>query len=524
MSGPGDTTATLPDPPSADGDACVIWHRRHLRIPDQPAVTHATRAYATVCPLFVFDPHFYQGDALVCDARREFLHESLADLADQYDDADTSLVLAHGDPVEVLSTFAERGWDVVTAAEPTSRHGRRRDDRATGRAGVQFVADDGLTRDRENPRDGWADRVESYFESSPTTPDSSGFESHGVDSAVSIADIEDAYGVDGQKESVPVGGRDPALARLDRFVDCIHEYPSSISAPADAETGTSRLSPYLRFGCLSVREVFHRVEADAPDGVGKEMFRDRLYWNRHYTQKFLDWPGWTEHAVNPVFRGLNRDTYDPERVDRWKEGRTGFPLVDASMRCLKETGWLNFRMRAMCASVFGYLLEQPWRIGADWFYRHLIDADPAINYTQWQYQTGLTGIAAVRVYNPRKQVRENDPEGTFVHRWVPELADVPATHLDRPEKMPLSLQSELGVRIGEDYPHPVVDFDRRRREAREQFSALAKRAKEAAHDPEIRRRLSLSQRGGDRTNAEANTDDKSSHEMGQASLDAFEKN
>ena len=102
---------------------------------------------------------------------------------------------------------------------------------------------------------------------------------------------------------------------------------------------------------------------------------------RHYTQKLQDWPGWTERAVNPVFRRLNWDSRDEALIDAWKRGETGYPMVDASMRCLRATGWLNFRMRAMCASFFGYVLEQPWRVGADYFYEHLIDGDPAGNYT-----------------------------------------------------------------------------------------------------------------------------------------------
>ena len=506
-------------PDAVDRDACVVWHRRHLRVHDNPAVTRATREYDTVFPTFVFDPQFYGADALACDARRRFLHESLSDLAEQYDRHGTTLVFGHGDPVDVLAAFADRGWDVLATADATSRYGARRDDRAADRLDATFVDDDGLRRGVEDPRDGWGEHVESYFRSEPTEPHPSGFGSHGVESTVSVDGIEDRYGVTSEKESVPVGGRSPALARLDRFLDRIHEYPGSISAPAAAETGTSRLSAHLRFGCLSVREVFRRLERDAPDGRGKEMFRDRLYWNRHYTQKLQDWPGWTERAVNPVFRGLYRETHDPELVAAWTEGRTGYPMVDASMRCLRETGWLNFRMRAMCASFLGYVLEQPWRIGADHFYEHLIDADPAINYTQWQYQTGLTGIAAVRVYNPRKQVRENDPDGEFVRRWVPELADVPPEHLDAPEKLPLALQEELGVRIGEDYPRPVVEFEAKRHDARERFSALADRAAEAATDPAIRRRLSLSRRGrGD----DRDGGDEPERADGQASLDSFE--
>ncbi|WP_435064219.1 FAD-binding domain-containing protein [Halobaculum sp. EA56] len=525
---PGHATDGTPDPPSvADGSACVVWHRRHLRIPDHPAVTYATREYDTVCPVFVFDPHFYGPDALACDARRRFLHESLSDLAERYADRGVDLVFARGDPVDVLATFADRGWDVAATADATGRYGARRDDRAAGRLDATFVDGDGLRRGVDDPRDGWADHVESYLRDEPTAPDPSGFGDHGVGAAASVEGTEERYDVTPEKESVPVGGRGPALSRLDRFLDRIHEYPGSISAPAAAETGTSRLSAYLRFGCLSVREVFRRLERDAPDGRGKDMFRDRLYWNRHYTQKLQDWPGWTERAVNPVFRGLYRTTHDPELVTAWKRGKTGFPMVDASMRCLRRTGWLNFRMRAMCASFFGYVLRQPWRIGADHFYEHLIDADPAINYTQWQYQTGLTGVAAVRVYNPRKQVRDNDPDGEFVRRWVPELGDVPPEHLDAPERMPLALQDDLGVRIGEDYPRPVVEFEARRREARDRFAALADRAEEAARDPEIRRRLSLSRRGGSSPGGDGDEDgsdggDDPDRPAGQTGLDAFE--
>ncbi|WP_233740858.1 FAD-binding domain-containing protein [Halobaculum saliterrae] len=523
MSDDPDDLGGVPSPPAvAEGSACVLWHRRHLRVPDQPAVTYATREYETVCPLFVFDPHFYGEDALACDARRRFLHESLSDLGDQYADRDTALVYAHGDPLDVLGRFRDAGWDVVATADATSRYGRRRDDRAAERLDVRYVDGDGIRRGVDDPRDGWAEHVESYLRSDPLTPDDSGFGSHGVDAATSVEAIEGSYDVTPAKESVPVGGRSPALARLDRFLDRIHEYPESISAPAAAETGTSRLSPYLRFGCLSVREVFQRLERDAPDGAGKELFRDRLYWNRHYTQKLQDWPGWTDRAVNPVFRWLNRDTRDEERIDAWKEGRTGYPMVDASMRCLRETGWLNFRMRAMCASFFGFLLRQPWRVGADHFYEHLVDADPAINYTQWQYQTGLTGVAAVRIYNPRKQVRENDPDGAFVHRWVPELADVPPEHLDRPEKLPLSMQADLGIEIGEDYPRPIVEFESARRAARERFDALADRAREAANHPRVRERLSLSRSGRSDDPAEPDAEGGPDGNAGQSSLDAFE--
>ena len=195
------------------------------------------------------------------------------------------------------------------------------------------------------------------------------------------------------------------------------------------------------------------------------------------------------------------------------------------MRALRETGWLNFRMRAMCASFYSYVLRCWWVEGADWFYRHLIDADPAINYEQWQMQSGLVGVHPLRIYNPKKQVRDNDPEGEFVRKYVPELREFPTEFLDEPQKAPLSVQDECGVRVGDDYPYPVVDFERRRDEARETWAALADRATEALRDPEVRRRASLS-RNSRRKLAEMETNegsdtDASSETNSQARLGDF---
>lgn len=171
-------------------------------------------------------------------------------------------------------------------------------------------------------------------------------------------------------------------------------------------------------------------------------------------------------------------------------------MVDASMRALIHTGFINFRMRAMVASFFSYILKQWWRIGADFMYYHLTDADPAINYAQWQMQCGLVGCHPNRIYNPRKQARENDPEGEFIREYVPELRDLPAPFLARPEKAPLHAQEQSGVTIGDDedatYPYPVVDFEREATRAREQFSDLAGAARDALQDPDVRQRASLS--------------------------------
>jgi len=313
-----------------------------------------------------------------------------------------------------------------------------------------------------------------------------------LDTGVKPRGIASAYGVTSSKSNVPNGGRAAGRDRLESFVARIGEYPGNISSPVDARDGTSGLSPYLRFGCLSVREVHRYVDEHAPDGRGKSMFVSRLFWNLHYRQKLLDWPGWLDEAVNPVYRGFNRDRHDPALVDAWKNGDTGFPMVDASMRCLRETGWLNFRMRAMCASVYFQVLQQPWLIGADHFHRHLIDSVAAINYTQWQSQCGLVGRPGLRLYNPRKQVRDQDPDGEFITRWVPELEPLPAAHLDRPERTPLAVQDECGVRIGEAYPYPVVDYEAARDEFKRRYGAVYPEAAARLGDEAIAERASLS--------------------------------
>ena len=523
----------------ADATGCMVWHRKHLRTDDHLALTRAIADSDAVCPLFAFDPTFYGDDGMACDARVRFLHEAVTSLDRLYAAsaqgvrrtarpsaarlaAETPLdprrlgatdpgeglpatlrvpdqrgvTVGYGDPVDLLSAFVDRGWSVLTMATPTSRYGKRRDDRVRAACGdaVTFCSGDGLVRDAEWSRSNWQSRVQSWLGDAQHAPEWDERDAIRVvlDTGVTPALVDDAFDVAPEKRKVPTGTHRAAATQLREFVDRIRSYPSSISAPQDARDGTSGLSPYINFGLLSVRQVYQHVRGSAPDCRGREMFTSRLYWNLHYNQKLVDWPGWTDQAVNPVFEGRNEDTHDPGLVAAWKQGRTGVPMVDASMRCLRETGWLNFRMRAMCASYFAHVLQQPWWIGADWYHHHLIDSDVAINYTQWQSQAGLIGKPSQRVYNPRKQVRDHDPEGEWITEWVPELAPLPNQFLDRPERTPLSVQDECGVVVGEDYPRPVVDFEARREAFWREHERYRAEAARELRRPEVAKRASFS--------------------------------
>jgi deoxyribodipyrimidine photo-lyase len=512
---------------AADGPRIAVWHRDDLRVRDNAALAAAARDGRPV-PAFVFDPAFYRS-GMACDARLRFCHESVAGLAAAYRRRGGGLALRRGDPVEVLASLPVDRVYVNRSA--TARYGRERDRGILAWSGedrpeVRAFADDGLDwTDRPRSAYDWRANAEAYFEGTPSpAPDS--LPPNPVPSTTSVEAVERRYDTDPEKAGVPTGGPSAARERLGEFLDGLAEYTGGIAPPKAAEERTSRLSPYLAFGCLSPRQAYRRAHAAAEDRQdgrvrrGLDAFVSRLYWNRHYSQKVVDWPGWTDRTLNPVYRGLFREDHDPDLAAAWKRGETGFPLVDAAMRALRETGWINFRTRALCATFYTLVLRCYWRAGADWFYRHLVDADPGINYTQWQSQTNLTGVHPLRVYDPAKQLREYDPDGEYVYEYVPELRGLPPEHLPRPEKAPLAVQAECGVCVGEDYPRPVVDFERRRIEVRERFGDWADRAAEAAEDPDVRRRGSFSQRGR-RSGDDPGDDGGGDAGEGQASLSEF---
>lgn len=470
-------------------DPIVVWHRTDLRLPDNPALAQAA-ADGTPVPVYVFDPAVYADRPSASDARLEFCLQSLAELKARYQDRGSDLFFLIGDPQTTLTDRFDA--PVYYNQSVTATH------HGWAGAGEQFhgFSADAIRREAADSRDGWQATAESYFDTEPLTAPTQ-LSAPPATETVSLADVRDRWSIVPSKHDVPHGGRAAALDRLETFISSIDSYPGSISPPAAAENNCSRLSADFVHGTLSVREAYHAVTDRAPSGRGRQLFVTRLFWNQHFKQKLADFPALTESAVNPVYRGLHRDAHDPALVDAWKRGQTGFPLVDASMRALEQTGYLNFRMRALVATFFCHILREWWKRGADHFYAHLIDADPGINYAQWQMQAGLVGVHPLRIYDPAKNTREHDQDGTFIRRYVPELRPVPDSYLPRPERMSKAVQQEVGVELGIDYPRPIVDFAARRSQTREQHARLTDRAQEALSDPAILRRASLSRRHED---------------------------
>lgn len=458
----------------------LVWYKRDLRVADHPALTFAA-GIGPILPLYIAEPGLWaQPDAA---ARQwDFVAETLAGLRRDLADLGAPLVVRVGDAVEVLSRMCKQNaiTRIVSHQEIGSDWTFARD-RAVAAwaraAGVEWVelAQCGVTRGGMG-RKGWAQR-RAEFAAAPLldAPQICGVP--GVEPGV----IPSARALRLADDPCPhrqAGGRAQAEAVLTSFLDQRGaSYRRAMSSPLTAERACSRLSPYLALGVMSGRQVEQATQArlgtrPSPDwSTNLRSFESRLVWRDHFTQKLEDAPDMATRALHGAAGDLPGRVASGPRMEAWAKGNTGFPYLDACMRYLIASGWLNFRARAMLVSFATYHLWLDWRAVGHVMARRFTDYDPGIHWPQVQMQSGMSGINRLRVYNPVKQGLEQDPTGAFTRRWVPELAQIPDGFLQQPWKWP-------GAQTAR-YPEPIVDLASAARDAKATMAALR-------HRPEYR--------------------------------------
>lgn len=454
----------------------VVWLKRDLRLHDHRPLCDAVRR-GPVHLLYVFEPSLWSTEEYSW-RQLAFVHASLAALQQDLRPYGVQVDVAVGEAVEVLAQLHayQGGFPVLRSHQETGNDRTYARDLVVGawcRAqGVEWheVPQDGVVRMLGN-RDGWARRWQARMNEpltdAPTSIPSAGWPCRPLPPLAQLAEL---LGVPFDPIPERPAGSAGAHEELDSFLRRRGEgYSLGMSSPRTAPDVCSRLSPHLAWGTISMRQVhqrtrdriedlrWHRKHGASTGGWGRSLqsFHSRLHWRCHFMQKLEDEPELEFHALSHALEDVGREL-DPERFAAWKEGRTGVPMVDACMRMLRATGWINFRMRAMLVSFASYQLWLPWQDTGRFLAAQFTDFEPGIHWSQMQVQSGVTGINALRIDSPIKQAADQDPDGEFLARWLPELAAVPAEHRAAPWELPPLLAQAHGFELDRDYPAPIV--------------------------------------------------------------------
>ncbi len=452
----------------------IVWFSRDLRVHDHPALRAALDTHDRVVPVFCLDERLLHGRH-ASGPRTQFLLECLQDLDEALKQRDGGLVMRHGPPERELARLAEEvGAGQVHASDDVGPFARRRQDAVRRALDCDLVLHPGIAvvDDLETVRTqggkpytvfspfhrNWLEQPRRELLGAPRKLPSlpSGLHRGRIPSLSSL-------GLEQEVEDPLPGGERAGRVRLSRFMsEGVGDYTDNHDALGRDKT--SRLSPYLHFGCLSAREVEERL----PRGKGPDAFRRQLCWRDFYMHVLQHFPRNARSEFQERYRGKISWSYAERRFEAWCEGRTGYPLVDAGMRQLRREGWMHNRARLVVGSFLTKDLGIDWRWGERWFMRLLLDGDEANNNGNWQWIASV-GVDPQpffrRIYNPARHMERFDPRGDYVRRYVPELREVPDDHLAEPWTMPEEVQRECGCVIGEDYPEPIVDHREARREA-----------------------------------------------------------